>query len=235
MTAPSRYAIYHLPPPGPLADFAAAWLGWDCATGHEPPSPDFSDLPAPVRPRSALTEDPRRYGFHATLKAPFRLAPGQDEAGLDRAITALAARLAPVDLPGLTLSRLGRFLALVPEAPSPALQDLAARCVRDLDPFRAPLTPEEIARRRPDRLTERQRALLDRWGYPHVLEEFRFHMTLTGPLEPVEAEPVQALLADQLPPLPRPYPIADICLLAEGPDRRFRVLRRYPLTSSRAT
>jgi hypothetical protein len=51
--------------------------------------------------------------------------------------------------------------------------------VTGLDAFRAPLTGAEFARRRPDALTPRQRELLKAWGYPYVLAEFRFHLTLT--------------------------------------------------------
>lgn len=228
-----RYAVYHLASARGLAAFSAAWLGWDAETGREPAPPDLSPLPLP---RDQIIAEPQRYGFHATVKAPFRLAPGTDVDTLDAALASLAATLAPVTLSGLSLTRIGHFLALTPDAPSPPLQDLAARCVTALDGFRAPLTPEDIARRRPERLTANQRALLDRWGYPYVMEEFRFHMTLTGPLDPEHAADVAAILAPWLLPLlPRPYTIDALCLLAEGPDRRFRLIRRHPLTASPAT
>lgn len=232
MTTALRYAVYHLTSVPALAAFAAGWLGWDSVTGRDVASPDLPDLP--LR-QAELTAEPRRYGFHATLKAPFRLAAGEDIAGLDAALAALAATQPPVALSGLALTRISAFLALTPEAPSAALHDLAARCVEDLDRFRAPLTADEVARRRPDRLTPAQRGHLDRWGYPHVMEEFRFHMTLTGPLAPDIAAAVTDLLAPRIAPLlPRPYPVDAICLLGEGEDRRFRLLRRYALTASPA-
>lgn len=233
MPPASRYAVYHLTSAPDLAAFSAAWLGWDAETGHEPPPPDLPPLPLS---REVITEEARRYGFHATLKAPFRLAPGTDPVRLDSAVAALAAKLAPVTLPRLSLSQIGRFLALTPDAPSSRLQDLAARCVQGLDSFRAPLTPEDIARRRPAGLTPRQRALLDQWGYPFVMEEFRFHMTLTGPLDSGPAAEVAAILAPRLLGfLPQPYVVDSICLLEEGPDKRFRLLGRHPLTASPAT
>ena len=37
-------------------------------------------------------------------------------------------------------------------------------------------------------LTDRQEALLTQWGYPYVMEEFRFHITLTGALDPAHLD-----------------------------------------------
>jgi hypothetical protein len=165
MTGYDRYAIYYAPPPGALADFAAHWLGWDAATGRAVAHPWVQGLPRDV---AELTETPRKYGFHGTIKPPFRLAVGQDAESLHRATADLAARLTPVTLNGLALHRLGGFLALTPEGDASALATLAAEVVTELDAFRAPPDAAEIVRRRPDRLTPRQRALLDRWGYPYV-------------------------------------------------------------------
>ncbi|QYZ69790.1 DUF1045 domain-containing protein [Neotabrizicola shimadae] len=233
MTIDPRFAVYHLPSDADFFAFSSAWLGWDAVAGTEPPAPDLPPLPLP---RAQITDEPRRYGFHATLKAPFRLAPGTTAEALDAALAVLATRLAPVTLTGLALTPVGRFLALTPADPSDALQDLAARCVADLDRFRAPLTPEDIARRRPDRLTPNQRRLLDLWGYPYVMDEFRFHMTLTGPLDPEPAAAVAAILEPHLAALaPRPYRIDALCLVAEGPDNRFRLVSRHLLTASPAT
>jgi 2'-5' RNA ligase len=71
---------------------------------------------------------------------------------------------------------------------------LAADCTRDFDSFRAPLSSEDRARRKPEKLTERQRNYLDRWGYPYVMEEFRFHMTLTGRLDAERRGPILEML-----------------------------------------
>ena len=225
---PIRYAVYHLASARGLAAFSAAWLGWDAETGREPAPPDLPPLPLP---RDQIIAEPQRYGFHATVKAPFRLAPGTDVDTLDAALASLAATLAPVTLSGLSLTRIGHFLALTPDAPSPPLQDLAARCVKALDGFRAPLTPEDIARRRPERLTANQRALLDRWGYPYVMEEFRFHMTLTGRVPAERREAVERVLLDHFADFHgRPLPIAGLALFREqsrGAD--FTVHSLFPL------
>lgn len=227
MTDFTRYAIYYAPPPGALADFGAAWLGWDVAAGRTVAHPDLPGLPARV---AALTERPRKYGFHATLKPPFALAAGATRAALDSDLATLGARLPPVTLDGLALTRLGSFLALTPEGATDALAALAAACVRTLDPHRAPPSEADLARRLKPSLTEGQRANLTRWGFPYVMGDFRFHITLTGPLPREQAETVQAALAPVLAPLlPRPFPIADLCLFAEAADGRFHILSRHPL------
>jgi putative phosphonate metabolism protein len=223
----SRYAIYYAPPAGVLADFAARWLGWDAAAGSARAHAELAGLPLPV---AELTAAPRKYGFHGTLKAPFRLADGMGEPSLRSACAWVARRLAPVSLPGLRLARLGGFLALVPEGDAAPLASLAAEVVTALDAFRAPPNVAEIARRKPEKLTEAQGALLARWGYPYVLGEFRFHLTLTGNLPPETAAQVLAVLEPHLAPLlPRPFEVADFCLFGEAEDGKFKLLQRYPL------
>ncbi|MCJ8140778.1 DUF1045 domain-containing protein [Falsirhodobacter halotolerans] len=214
---PTRYAIYYVPPPGPFARWGAEWLGWDAEAGCRLSHPLSTD---------ALVAPARKYGFHATLKAPFRLVgPPED---LEAAVNDLAHRLSPVFPGALGLARLGTFLALVPQGDTRALNDLAGQVVAFLDPFRAPLTEAEIAHRKPERLTPKQRLLLDRWGYPKVMEEFRFHMTLTGPCDLAP----EALAPHLEPVLPDPFTVDSLCLMGEGEDGMFRLIRRYPLSRS---
>ncbi|MHA6347657.1 DUF1045 domain-containing protein [Roseivivax sp. CAU 1761] len=228
MTGFARYAIYHLPDPGPLAAFGAGWLGWDAARGTEAPPPPEPALPEAERRAAVAT--PQRYGFHATIKPPFRLAAGTEPAALRAAFRAFCAGQAPVALPGLRLAALGRFLALVPERAPPELAALAGAAVAGLDPFRAPPEPAELARRRGARLSPAQEALLVRWGYPYVMEEFRFHMTLTGRLDRAARDRLEPRLEAALAPLlPRPYPIRSLCLLGEAADGRFHLVARCPL------
>lgn len=220
-----RYAIYYAPEPGPFAEAAASWLGWDPDKGHAVPQPDVGVNLA------ALTSDPRKYGFHGTLKAPFRLADGMDFAALCTAAHTLAQTLPALEMPGLHLLSMGGFLALTPTGDTAALLSLAAKVVETLDPLRAPLTEAEIARRRPERLTPRQRALLDRYGYPYVLEEFRFHLTLSNHLSQTDqATLVPLAQAHFAPHLTQPFRIADLCLFGEALDGRFHLLHRYPLS-----
>ena len=223
-----RYAIYYVPPHDAFAKAAASWLGYDVQTGCDVAQPDFASLPREIE---VVTADPRKYGFHGTIKPPFRLAAGATPEDLAWATEALCLRLSPVVLTGLRLERIGGFLALVPEADTVALFDLAARVVEALDAFRAPPTADEIARRSPGRLTPRQRDYLDRWGYPFVMDEFRFHMTLTGDLPPDDADTVARVLARWIAPhLPRPCIVDNLCLFGEAEDGRFHLLHRYTLT-----
>jgi putative phosphonate metabolism protein len=223
-----RFAIYFAPDPGPLSHAAASWLGWDPALAAPVRQPDVAGL---ARPFADLTADPRKYGFHATLKAPFRLAQDRSPAALSQACADLARTLQPVILPGLHIISLDGFLAFVPETHSPALGDLAAKVVEQLDPYRARLTQAEIDRRAPHRLTPRQRELLSTYGYPYVIEEFQFHMTLTGRLAPDETLPLRAAAERHFGTLvPRPFPIAAICLFGESQGGEFHLLHRYPLS-----
>ena len=225
----SRYAIYWAPEPGPLADFGAAWLGWDPVTAQPVPQPALPGLPREI---ALITQAPRKYGLHGTFKAPFRLAPGVDVTDLHAAMVALCPYLDPV-VATLRIDRIGGFLALVPAAGDEGLGALAAQVMRALDGFRAPLTDAEVARRRPDRLTPRQRSHLAEWGYPYVLDEFRFHLTLTGELPEPELAQVRDVLKPVVAPLvARPLRIANLCLFAEAADGRFRLLERLPLVRS---
>ncbi len=220
-----RYAVYYAPPQGAFASRASAWLGWDAALGRPVAQPDLG------LPVGEITGEPRKYGFHGTIKPPFRLAGDRDDADLHQAMAELAAGLAPVTLPGLRLVSLGGFLALVPDGDTAPLQALAATVVAALDGLRAPLTEAEIARRRPERLTPRQRELLTLWGYPYVMEEFRFHLTLTDRLqEPLAGEAMRILQGHFAPVLPRPFVIPDLCLFGAAADGRFHLLHRYTLS-----
>ena len=218
----TRFAVYYAPRPGAFADTAAGWLGGDL------PQPALPGLP---RPAAAITTDPRRYGFHGTIRAPFRPAPAQSARIITDRVASLAARLPPVTCDGLRLENLHGFLALTPVGCEAALLALGAAVVEGTDDLRAALSTAEIARRRPERLTPRQRALMERWGYPFVMEEFRFHLTLTDRLPEDEAAPVMAALAAHFAPvLPHPFVIEDLCLFGEDAAGRFHLLHRYPLS-----
>ncbi|TDL85159.1 DUF1045 domain-containing protein [Meridianimarinicoccus aquatilis] len=224
----TRYAIYFTPAPGQLADFGAEWLGWDSAAGSTRAHPVIPGLSASV---AALTARPRKYGFHGTLKAPFRLAADRTETALLHAVDRLASTLAPVTLQGLKLDQIGGFLALTPAGSAGGLTAFAADVVEQLDSFRAPPTADEIARRNPARLTPRQQTLLANWGYPYVQDQFRFHMTLTGPVPREHIGAVRSALAPVLAPiLPQPFRIDALTLLGADTAGRFHQITRVSVS-----
>jgi len=233
----TRVAVYAIPGVGSddatgilLRERAEAWLGRSVVGG--------SPAPAAAAPAGwtraevdAVTVDARRYGFHGTLKPPFRLADGHDLAGLDAAVADLAGARDGVALAGLRVAALGGFLALVPTGPVPALDALAADVVTGLDAFRAPPTEAETARRDPASLSPRQRELLQTWGYPYVLDGFRFHLTLTDRI-PTAARPraEAALAAWFADATDRPVAVDALALLIEdAPGAPFRLHAVHPL------
>ncbi|UDM53244.1 DUF1045 domain-containing protein [Cupriavidus sp. MP-37] len=172
-----RYAIY-LSPSGPLGTFGKHWLGRDADTGASLPPP--GDLPA--APPDWI-EAPAHYGLHATLKPPFRLADGASGAMVDATALDLARRHTPFDA-ALALRALRGFIAwTLADGGSPPMQALADACVLAFDPLRAPPSPQELARRTPEQLSDTERRMLDAWGYPYVFGTFVFHITLTGVLD----------------------------------------------------
>lgn len=222
-----RFAVYFAPRPGEFAARANTWLGWDPTTGRSLTQPVVPGIPDP----EAITRIPLHYGFHGTIRAPFRLDEGVTPEEAAATVADLADRLAPVICDGLALESLHGFLALTPRGCEAALLELAARVVEATNPLRAPLTGAEIARRRPATLSPRQRELLDLWGYPFVMEEFRFHLTLTDRLPDEQATTVAAILqAHFAPVLPEPFVIEDLCLFGEDMAGRFHLLHRYALT-----
>ena len=168
----TRYAVYLTPENGPLAQAGAAWFGWDIARGTAVGTPD-----------DTITKRPRKYGFHGTIKPPFTLANGTNKDGLIKDFRTFCTGARPIMLQGLTLARIGGFIALVPTGDFAELADLASSAVSGLDSFRAPPSDHELARRRQSNLTADQEINLKTWGYPYVFNDFRFHMTLTGPLK----------------------------------------------------
>jgi len=216
-TPAPRFAIYFAPPPGCLLhELGASWLGRDAHAASE----------IPVRNSAVsdeLISDARRYGFHATLKPPFGLNNGCTEAALTAAIAHLASGLDAVTAPALSLREIDGFLALVPLRHCPALDKLAATCVRDLDGFRRPASEDEVQRRRAAGLSKRQDEHLLRWGYPYVMEEFRFHMTLTRRLSDQEMRQAAALAREHFRDLlGHPLVIDALTLFREaGPGRDF--------------
>lgn len=226
-----RYALYFAPAAdSALWRFGSGTLGYDALTGEDlpfavPDGCDATDWPE-------LTAEPRHYGFHATLKAPFELAEGRSEEGLRAFSRNYAAGLDGVTLPGLSVAALGSFVALIPSQPSDALQRFAFALVQAFEPFRAPLSEADMARRLKSPLTPAQHAYLQAYGYPYVGDAFRFHMTLTGSLPPERVAPVRKSLeaAHAAAITAEPVRLDRFALFRQNSrDSRFRLVDSYRL------
>ncbi|MDE1160056.1 MAG: DUF1045 domain-containing protein [Neorhizobium sp.] len=228
-----RYALYFSPAEDDMLTKAASqWLGRNAFTGEMHPTPAVEGLS--VETVHALTADPRRYGFHATLKAPFALTEGRSEAEFLAAAESFAAETPAFAIPNVIVGQIGRFFAIVPDQVYPALQDFTADVVETFEPFRAPLSDADIARRKPDALSEKQRDYLHRYGYPYVMEEFRFHMTLSGQVPPDQAPAIRAALDARFGAfVGRPLAIDALSIFVE-PERGadFIAYRRFSLTGA---
>ncbi len=216
-----RYAVYFTPSEDdPLTKAAANWLGRDAFSGELLTAPSFDGLPA--EEISSLTGEPRRYGFHGTIVAPFRLADGVGLADLEESFDRFCAKTTSFFIEGLRigqlgpLGQLGSFLALLPTEAEYQLSAFAADAVLHFAPVRAALTEAEIERRDPSKLTTRQAAYLRRHGYPFVMDEFRFHMTLSERLPEETLARVQPALERRFEAFTgRPFAIDGLALFIE--------------------
>ncbi len=229
MTKP-RYAIYFAPEPGSqLEEFGRNWLGRD----HTGSAPETRFAVPGVTPSrlTTITEGPRHFGMHCTLKPPFALRETATESGLLATAELVARGLAPMEIPDLELDIVGRFIALTPTTSSVALEKLAAVCVRTFEAFRQPLTSEQEKRYQQSRLTVHQEQMLEHWGYPYVMEEFRFHITLTEPLADDREcnEILEALREHAGPILGRAIPLREICVFRETSfEEPMTIIARFP-------
>ena len=226
----TRYALYFTPKADhPLSGLAANWLGYDAWSFAHVDQTACRGLSASEF--DGLTNAPRKYGFHATLKAPFRLADGRDEAALLAAVKVFARNAESAEIERLQLKWIGEFLALVPENQASDLTDLAADVVLHFDLFRASLTAAELSRRLRIKLTDRQAQHLSDWGYPYVLDEFRFHMTLTDAVPEEHRQAVEEAARNHFAPiLDKPLPVDRLAVFKQlGADFSFFVLQSYQL------
>jgi hypothetical protein len=225
-----RYAIYWAPSRGSaLARFGQMWLGSDPETGAPGSGREAFGLAAALAERAVAS--PQRYGLHATLKAPMKLKEADKAEALAAALGAFAARRRRFLAGPLRLTRFGRCLALVPQAPVADLDWLAQECETTFDSFRAPLDESELARRAQPGMSARQRELVASFGYPFVLSHFVFHITLAGPLEPAELALVEKALEPAVAPFcAGPMAVEEIALFGDpGEGGRFRMIGRFPL------
>lgn len=227
----NRYAIYYAPEAdSALAQFGRSWFGYDAEDQNWQGERRHYGLGQSTL--EEITNAPRHYGFHATLKAPFRLHPDRSFEELDQQIKRFTQARAAIALEGLALTQLGRFLALCPTGDLTKLNHFAAQCVSSFDAFRAPLTQAERTRRLAGgQLNKYHRLLLENWGYPYVMDAYQFHITLTRALSPREMSCIAPILTPAVRDYGEaPFSINSICLFAEPENGgSFELIQRYPL------
>ncbi len=222
MSDSTRIAVYYAPNPNSdLWRLASSWIGRDAFTGAE----------LPLQTDESIIKFPRHYGFHATLKPPFALRNGISIDTVAEAAARFAAGRRSFAMPRLEVSQLGSFLAITAAESSAELSALAADCVRDFEVFREPLTAEEAAARRKGIDDPRQLELIERWGYPYVFDQWKFHMTLTSSLLDRQALVAthEELSFEFAGVLSQAVVCDAICLFVqEHRQAPFRVLQRFP-------
>jgi hypothetical protein len=236
-----RFAIYFTPAPvSRLARFGNAVLGYDCDRAVDVPLLVLPGLDPQVQACAAI--EPARYGFHATLVAPFHLHADTSETALAAHVASFAAGRAPLPLGRLSAGLISAFVALVRVGSQDDLMALATDCVGAFSEHRAPLSAADRERRLAAKLTPRQIELLDRWGYPYVLDEFRCHLTLTDRVSPARQPGVERTLSDWFAgSLGSAVPVDALALFTEAePGAPFTLRAVHPLrgegsTDSRST
>jgi hypothetical protein len=220
LIADLRAALYWAPAANdPLWALGTAWLGRNPETNMQVVHPAITGI-------EELTADARHYGLHGTLRPPMQLAT--DQHAFVAAARTIAVSSQSFALPPLTLRTIDGFLALVLAHECPAMRALADLCVRATEPHRRPASDAELARRRAAGLSPHQEMLLQRWGYPYVMEEFRFHVTLTRRLSAAERDAIlPAAQAHFAPALDLPRCVKEICLFTAR-DTPFVLTDRIP-------
>ncbi|MFW8584885.1 DUF1045 domain-containing protein [Rhizobium beringeri] len=225
-----RYAICFTPPASdPLSLVAANWLGRNVFSGDMMEPPAVRGLG--IHEIAFHTAVPRRYGFHGVLKAPFHLSRDMPESQLLRDLMRFSGTFIPFQIPRIEVARLGNFYSLLPSTPCEQIQYLASAIVQEFDRFRAPLSEAEIERSDPDGLSATQFANLHRWGNPYVMEEFRFHMPVTGPVNAIDMPRIEPVLRTIFEPvLSEPVTVSNVALMIEeGTGGPFRVHSLHPM------
>lgn len=226
-----RYAVYYAPSTGSaLHSLGVNLFGWDAHSGVFVDPTSHNTLPKCV---TESIEKPKKYGLHGTLKPPFRFRQNVRYQNFRQTLAEAMEDHRSFTLPKFEVTILGSFCALTLVESSPALVALSATSVQAVDDFREPPDAQELERRRAVGLNETQEQNLKLWGYPYVMSEFRFHITLTGRLSPDDlSEAQQALSAYLADALDERHSINDVCIFGEAADGHFHLIERIALSSA---
>jgi len=227
-----RLAIYYTPPEGsPISRVAADWLGRNSSSLAS----EYNQLPENISSErfSKIIASPFHYGFHGTIKPPFRLVNGVEVNQVAAKLRSFAANYQSFILPPLAVTYMHNFFCLRPLRPNKALNQLAADAVILFDEFRKPPDEAELARRRSAGLTAGQEKSLQEWGYPYLMDEFRFHLTLTGK---IDSEQERLVLDEELRKrftreLLQDLPFSSLALFMEENKKPMRLIANFALSS----
>ena len=222
-----RYAIYYAPLENSELDiFGKCWLGWDPYKGSQTTKSDFSKLPD-FEKFSKFVVAPKQYGFHGTIKAPFRLKDGFTYNDLENQVGEISKQIHSFYLDQLIIKKLGNFIGLIPTN-NLKVNAVSNKFVKELDYLRDELSESEIKKRKPHKLTSNQKQLLFKWGYPYVFNEFKFHLTLTSKLNNVEIDDVFKSLQNILKQVNlSKINFNNICIFGQKSDEKFYFIKRF--------
>lgn len=225
-----RYALYYVPETGSsFNDAGSRWLGRDAYSDRVFEQPGIDGLTAWQIAERTLNA--RRYGFHATLKAPAPLAGHVSEADYVRAVAEFCKSTPAVVLPKAVIQSFSGIYAIVPAEPFAPLNALEKNIVMHFEPWRGGLNDETMEKQRRGNLTDRQIELLERWGYAHAMEEFRFHITLTDRIPDDQKDAFVAAMKQHFEAFDgAPLSIDRLGIFVEDqPGAPFRILDSFPL------
>ena len=175
-------------------------------------------------------EEPAKYGFHATLKAPFRLKRNVKTKNFYDVISHIAAQHSRFKIKGLKIVYSKKFTLITSRKPNKLLINLENDLVKHLDTFRAELNKTDIKKRIPDSLTIKQNKYLKEWGYPFVFDQFKFHMTLMNQnnnklsnKQKLELEKLIYKISNNV------IEFNEISLLGENKNGHFEEIKRFKL------
>lgn len=231
---PARYALSYVPEKGSLlADFGRTWLGRDIDSSEFYEQPSIEGV-TPER-LSELTHWRRSDGLHGILKPPFQINPSSSLDGFLDTARLFSKFLKPVEIPQLEVNVIGKFIALTPTISSRELVDLASECVRIFEGFRQPVMIDMDRRYRKDKLTVYQNRMLKHWGYPYVMEEFRFFIPLTDRIEDDQERDacIDAITTLSKPAIRNPVRIQELTIMGqESRKDPMRIVERIPFGRS---
>jgi hypothetical protein len=215
-----RYAIYFCP----TGDTALGRLGHDWLA-ESTPAPELPGISA--ERRNALLVKVRRYGWHATIRAPFTPLAEVAYDDVRRAVISVANACASFELP-LRINHLAGFLALRPPVDEDSPRQLAATCLGALLPLCA-APSGEVLERRSTGLDAHEISLLQSHGYPYVLDRYRFHLTLSAPATEPEEQAMRHWLEPRVAELP-PTRVDALSICGEvTPGSAFELIERIAL------